>query len=144
MVKDVMQIGSSNWKRAASAALLFAGLAGCTWVENGETDAALSARHVAADYQPLATCLHGELQLQEIGVLVAVDPAQQRARIWRELPEQTIAADEFDIDLAQVAPHDVEIRLREAGLDNAGRAFTSRLSPMIRRCIAQQAASASS
>ena len=135
-----MRIVSSNWLRAVGGILLAVALADCSWIENGETDEALSSRHVAADYQPLAACLHGELQLQEIGVSLAVDPAQQRARIWRELPDQTIAADEFDVDLAQVAPHEVAIHTRAAGLDNAGRAFNARLTPMIQRCLAQQTA----
>jgi hypothetical protein len=139
-----MRIGSSNWTLAIGSVLLAVALTGCAWVENGETDEALNARHVAADYQPLAACLHGELQLQEIGVLLAVDKASQRARIWRELPEQTIAADEFDIDLAQVAQHEVDIRVRTAGLDNAGRALNARLTPMIRRCLAEETAGAAS
>ena len=138
-----MRIGSSTWLQAFGTVLLATALAGCAWIANGETDTALSARYVAADYQPLAACLHGELQLQEIGVSLAVDPAQQRARIWRELPEQTIGADEFDIDLAQVAPHEVAINLREAGLENAGRALDARLAPMIQRCLAHETAAKS-
>jgi hypothetical protein len=77
-------------------------LAGCSWAANGTYNAAQPELTVQGDYQPLAACVRGGLAGQERDVSVAVDQSDRRARVWRQLPYQTIGADEFDVDLWQM------------------------------------------
>jgi hypothetical protein len=125
---------------AAAFLALALALSRCSWVENARQDAAANALFVAGDYKPLSQCLRGELALQERGVSYAIDERSGRARVWRQLPDPAIGADEFNLLIRQADPSTVTIEPEIAGLASAKDAFLARLQPMVQRCVAQNAA----
>jgi hypothetical protein len=109
-------------------------LGGCGMIGGAPQDEVV----VAGDYQSLSSCLRGELALQQFDVEMAMDPADKRARIWRELPGGRISAEQFSVMVTQTDPKTVTIGVRHAGLAYAQDNFMVRLSPMLERCEAAQ------
>jgi hypothetical protein len=123
----------------AGAAILAGALAGCANQQSASRD----AFRVGGDYRALSFCLRGELALYSGGgrlVGYAVDEAQQRARIWRDLPERRfdnqVESEDYNIFVTQSAPQEVEILVRQSGLDFDRNRLLSRLVPMLQRCTA--------
>jgi hypothetical protein len=121
---------------APFAAVCLLSLAACASDDAGGRDVVL----VAGDYEPLAACLHGELERYESGVPVgyAVDAPRQRARIWRDRRDRSFGGESetYDIVLRQSAPHQVVVGVRHTGLAFDVRAFMTQLAPMLQRCHA--------
>jgi hypothetical protein len=116
--------------RLAVCALAAASMASCLSGEEATQD----TLHVAGDYKSLATCLYGELRADGIGVGIAIDEAQRRARIWRDLSDDSIGPEDYRIHLTQTTADTVTIGVRHVGLLYAETEFMARLLPVIAGC----------